>query len=240
MKRSYALLLSILLASHALAEKQYELEEETTIIRGEQEMLQWTPHAVTVIKDEEIDVTYRHDLEDLQGFAPGLIVVSLSGTPQGAAISIRGVDTSDVKNGIFELGVAVKVDGVYVGTHASQMQVLFDFEQVEVARGPQGTLEGAPNMGGTIHLKRRKPTGSFDVDLRTSFGENNSKKVDVAINFPITKSIAGKVTHSAKRNGGDYINANYHNFLVDNLNIPEEPFDLRGLDPTGHRERVHI
>jgi len=57
------------------------------------------------------------------------------------------------------------------------MQVLFDFEQVEVARGPQGTLEGAPNLGGTIHLKRRKPTGSFDVDLRTRFGENNSKKL---------------------------------------------------------------
>jgi outer membrane receptor for ferric coprogen and ferric-rhodotorulic acid len=86
------------------------------------------------------------------------------------------------------------------------MQVLFDFEQIEVARGPQGTLEGAPNLGGTIHLKRRKPTGSFDLDLRTSFGENNRKEFDVAINFPITQSIAGKVTHTAKRNGGDYIN----------------------------------
>jgi|TARA_B110000240_G_C13469093_1_gene440108 iron complex outermembrane receptor protein len=86
------------------------------------------------------------------------------------------------------------------------MQVLFDFEQIEVARGPQGTLEGAPNLGGTIHLKRRKPTGSFDLDLRTSFGENNLKEFDVAINFPITQSIAGKVTQTAKRNGGDYIN----------------------------------
>lgn len=55
---SYAFLLPALLASHALAEKQYALEESSTIVRGKQEPLQWTPHAVTVITDEEIGVTY--------------------------------------------------------------------------------------------------------------------------------------------------------------------------------------
>jgi hypothetical protein len=65
---------------------------------------------------------------------------------------------------------------------------------------------------------RRKPTGSFDIDLRTSFGENNRKELDVVVNFPITESIAAKVTHSAKRNGGDYIN----NITVDRRENEED------------------
>tara|TARA_E500000331_G_scaffold314769_1_gene324313 strand:+ start:1148 stop:1831 length:684 start_codon:yes stop_codon:yes gene_type:complete len=86
------------------------------------------------------------------------------------------------------------------------MQVLFDFEQIDVARGPQGTLEGAPNLGGMVNLKRRNPTDEFDVDVRASFGNYRRREYDVAVNFPITKSIAGKITYAKKEDGGKYMN----------------------------------
>ena len=95
------LLLALLTSTHALAEKEYALSESETAVRCESQDLQLTPQAVTVIDGEEVETTYHRDLEDLQGLAPGLIVDSLSGTPQGAAISLRGVGTDDVNNGFF-------------------------------------------------------------------------------------------------------------------------------------------
>ncbi len=139
--------------------------DRSTEIHGAPAPLQWTPHAITVVDAAETESTYRRDLEDLQGNAPGLIVDALGGTPQGAAIALRGIGSANVSNG-FEPAVAVSIDGVYVGTHASRMQVLFDFETVEVRRGPQATFTAAPNLSGSVQLTRTKPKGEYDVDMR--------------------------------------------------------------------------
>jgi iron complex outermembrane receptor protein len=188
----------------AQAEQDSNLSDQSTTVRLREEPLQWTPETVTVIEKADIEVTYRRDLEDLQGIAPGVIIDSMSGTPSGAVISIRGLGSSETSKG-FEPAVAVIVDGVYVGTHTSQMQVLFDFEQIEVARGPQTTYQGAPNIGGTVNLQRTKPTGEFDAVARMSFGDYDRREVDAVVNFPILQNLAGKVSLSWLDGGGDYM-----------------------------------
>jgi iron complex outermembrane recepter protein len=192
------------LTNTAQAEQESNLSEQSTIVRLREEPLQWTPETVTIIDKTDIDSTYRRDLEDLQGIAPGVIIDSMSGTPAGAAISIRGLGSSETGKG-FEPAVAVIVDGVYVGTHASQMQVLFDFEHVEIARGPQTTYQGAPNIGGTVSLQRTKPTGEYEATTRVSAGEYDRREADAVVNFPLTESLAGKVSFSWTDGGGDYL-----------------------------------
>jgi len=181
-----------------------QLSEQSTTVRFREEPLQWTPETVTIIKKIDLDNTYRRDLEDLQGIAPGVIIDSLSGTPAGAVISIRGLGSSEISKG-FEPAVAVIIDGVYVGTHASQMQVLFDFEQIEIARGPQTTYQGAPNIGGTVSFERTKPTGEYDAVARLSIGDYDRREMDVVMNFPVTENLAGKVSLSWIDGGGDYL-----------------------------------
>lgn len=177
--------------SQAEAIEDTVLKSATSDSREKTQDVQWTPGSVTVITMEEIEATFRRTLEDLDGYAPGLVIDPISGTPRGAAIALRGIHSNESSYG-FEPAVAVVVDGVYVGTHAGQNQHLFDFESVEVARGPQGVFTPAPAEGGAIYLTRTKPTGELDLKTRITAGEARGTYLDAVLNFPVTDQISGK------------------------------------------------
>ena len=101
----------------------------------EEREVQWTPHSVTVLTREELESGFKRDLEDIESIVPGLIVDRMNTTPRGAAIALRGLGSSGASKA-FDPAVAVNIDGVYVGTHTNRLQVLFDFEQIEVVRSP--------------------------------------------------------------------------------------------------------
>ena len=135
-----------------------------------------------------------------------MVLDPISGTPQGAAIGLRGIHSNNPSKG-FEPAVAVSIDGVYVGTHASQNQTLFDFEQIEIARGPQGTFNGAPAEGGSINMLCSKPTGELGLKTCISAGEFKGRDLDAVLNFPIVDGLARKFTiNHQKRDGKDLKN----------------------------------
>jgi iron complex outermembrane receptor protein len=182
------------------------LKSQTTHVRYAEEKVQWSGTSVTVINQAEIEATYRRTLEDLEAYVPGMVIDPISSTPQGAAIGLRGIHSNNPSKG-FEPAVAVSIDGVYVGTHASQNQTLFDFEQIEIARGPQGTFNGAPAEGGSINMIRSKPTGELGLKTRISAGEFKGRDLDAVLNFPIINGLAGKFTiNHQKRDGKDLKN----------------------------------
>ncbi len=174
-----------------------------TEIRQESEDVQWVPHSVTVVTKETLETTYRRDLEDIESLVPGLIVDRMNRTPRGAAIALRGLGSSGAAKS-FDPAVAVNVDGVYVGTHTNRLQVLFDFEKIEVVRSPH-TFEANPNISGSINIERTKPTGELDVDVRASVGIDERREMDVVFNFPIVESLNGKFAMYWKDRGGDYM-----------------------------------
>ncbi|MFT7687389.1 MAG: iron complex outermembrane receptor protein [Candidatus Azotimanducaceae bacterium] len=191
------------LADEIILAKQYSQE------RGNQEDIQWTAESITIIDKTEIEATYRRDLQDLSRIVPGMVFDSSGSSPQGGAISIRGNQSGRANAGI-EPAVAVSVDGVYIGSHASQNQVLFDFERVEIARGPQGTFSGAPAVAGSINIRRTQPTGKFDLETSVEFGDINPTRVDAVLNFPVTNKIAAKISARVSDN---------ENFGISNLNV---------------------
>ena len=169
----------------------------------EEREVQWTPHSVTVLTREELESGFKRDLEDIESIVPGLIVDRMNTTPRGAAIALRGLGSSGASKA-FDPAVAVNIDGVYVGTHTNRLQVLFDFEQIEVVRSPN-TFEGNPNLSGSINIERTKPTGELDVDVRASVGIDDRREMDAVINFPILDSLSGKVAVFWKDKGGEYM-----------------------------------
>ena len=182
------------------------LKAQQTTSRYKEQDLQWAPASITVINQAEIEATFRRTLEDLQGYVPGLVIDPISGSPQGAAMGLRGIHSNNSSKG-FEPAVALSIDGVYVGTHAAQNQTLFDFERVEIARGPQGTFTAAPAEAGAINMIRTKPTGELGLKTRLSAGTFNGNDLDAVLNFPIATDLAGKVTVShADRDGPDFKN----------------------------------
>lgn len=176
-----------------LATKPMNLADDSTNIRLRNETAKWVPESVTILTTEDLNNTLVLRLEDLEGMAPGLIIDSLSGTPQGAAISIRGIGSSETSQN-FEPAVALIIDGVYVGTHASQNPYMFDFEHVEISRGPQATYQGVSAIGGAINLTRSRPTGKKGLKTQLSFGTNNHAMFGLIGNIPLTDSISGKLS----------------------------------------------
>ena len=181
----------------------FALSAEQSTHRGKPEPLQWTPHSITVIEAAEWNETVRWDVEDLEGLAPGLIVDPMSGTPQGAAISIRGIASRETNSSFFP-AVAVKVDDVYIGTHASQNQVLFDFDRVEIKRGPQGAFEGAPAIGGAIAVVRRQPSQELTAHTELELGDYDRKRFAAVGNLPYGDRFAARVS-MIWEDGGDFI-----------------------------------
>jgi iron complex outermembrane receptor protein len=106
-------------AANELASKPTNLIDASTNVRYRSETAKWVPESVTILTTEDLNNTRVARLEDLEGMAPSLIIDSLSGTPQSAAISILGIGSNETSRN-FEPAVALTIDGVYVGTHASQ------------------------------------------------------------------------------------------------------------------------
>lgn len=176
--------------------------EQTTNVQQRSTSLHLTPHSVTVIDEEEINVTYRRDLEDLELLIPGLIIDSLSSIPNGAAIAVRGTGSGNTEKSI-DPAVAILIDGVYVGTHQGQNQLLFDVEKVEVIRGPQSVYRGPTGFSGTINLTRSKPTGKTGGKFRITSTAHNRDESEFVINFPVFSQLAIKFAgHMIEGDGG--------------------------------------
>src|SRR5580658_1963701 len=114
----------------------------------------------------------------------------VSGLSVGAAVGnfsphIRGIGTTAYGIGI-ESPVALYVDGVYYGSQVTGMSDLVDVTQVNVLKGPQGTLFGRNATGGVIPLSTRDPDSSFGVDVRTDLDNYLPRRT----NFYVTDGLS--------------------------------------------------
>lgn len=128
--------------------------------------LQDVPVAVSTIDSESLAVGGIVSTDGLEQSVPA---ISITRQLSGATPYIRGVGTQSVQAGN-EPAVAFYVDGVY---YASPYANIFNFnniEQVEVLRGPQGTLFGRNATGGLVHVHTRDPQANPTMRASVSYG----------------------------------------------------------------------
>ena len=137
------------------------------------------PASVSVVSGEQLESAGISGTRDLQLLTPGLNI-----SQQGTFVqpTIRGIGTSVTGTGA-DPNVAVYVDGVYM---ASQGAALFDFSdvsQIEVLKGPQGTLYGRNATGGAIVVATKVPSLSEDsVSLNVGYGRFNEVRANAFAN----------------------------------------------------------
>jgi len=136
--------------------EEVAIEEVVVTATRRQESLQDVPIAVSALTGETLTKQGVFETSDLNRIAPNLQVSSPYGTQQ-PNFSLRGVGVGTEYNANAASPVGVYVDEVYQTFRASHGQQLYDLEQVEVVRGPQGTLFGRNTTGGTINFITRKP-----------------------------------------------------------------------------------
>lgn len=177
------------------------LEEIVVTARKRSENLQDVPVAVSAISQTALKAQGVFETTDLNHAMPNLQVSSPYGQQQ-PNFSLRGVGVGTEFNANAASPVGVYVDEVYQAFRASHGQQLYDLEQIEVVRGPQGTLYGRNTTGGAINFITHKPDlHGANGYLTLGYGSYNRMNMEAALEFTPVEDrvgvrIAGTYVHS--------------------------------------------
>ncbi|OYZ35919.1 MAG: TonB-dependent receptor, partial [Novosphingobium sp. 16-62-11] len=167
--------------------------------------LQSTPVAVSAVDANLIQQASPRDLGDLAAFVPNFSANTITNF-NAASFAMRGVGQTSIIV-YFEPPVAVLVDDFVVSSVQTQLLDVFDVQQVEVLRGPQGTLFGKNTTGGAVTVRTKRPElGAVGVDARAELGSFGTKRFQTALNVPIGENLALRLVGGAEKTDGFYKN----------------------------------
>lgn len=148
----------------------------------------------------------------------GLTFVVDSGAAQ---ISVRGVGTGYSGTGL-EGSVAIYVDDTYYSTQVGAVQSMLDIRQVQVLKGPQGTLYGRNATGGAVILSTFDPIqGETSGKITASYGNLDYKSIEGVVNLPLSSTVAIRLAGKYSERDGYIYNivskkhiGNYDEYLL--------------------------
>jgi iron complex outermembrane receptor protein len=180
-------------------------DEILVMARRRQESAQDIPIAVAVLSAAQLDATGAFNVNRLQQLTPTLQFTSSN--PRNSAINIRGLGvpfglTSDG----FEQGVGIYIDDVYFSRVAAATFDFLDVAQVEVLRGPQGTLYGKNTTAGAINITTNQPTFNFEGKGEVSLGNYGFVQGRVAVSGPLSDTVAVRIAATGTGRRGTIFN----------------------------------
>jgi iron complex outermembrane recepter protein len=182
-------------------------DEIIVTARQREEKLIDVPVPVTVATAEQISRDKVYTISDLQRITPALEISQTSGGEVTGGARLRGLGTGVFNNSVSP-SVAFVVDQVPQGNLT--FPIMFDIGQVEVLRGPQGTLFGQGASAGVINISTAAPTtdsfkivGGLDwADKGTLGSEVGETIARAAFNAPLGDNAAIRVATYYKRETG--------------------------------------
>ncbi|MXO70845.1 TonB-dependent receptor [Alteraurantiacibacter buctensis] len=184
--------------------------------RRREESLQETPVAVSAFTAETLETRQITQTQDLERITPSLQFKpagQLSGNSASSVVFIRGIGQLDPTAAV-DPGVGVYIDDVYVGRAVGGTIEFGDIDQVEVLRGPQGTLFGRNTIGGAIQVRTRTPElGEWSARGRLRVGSDSLHEGFAALNVPLAETMAARVSGGFRKRDGYVIR------VVDGLDL---------------------
>jgi iron complex outermembrane recepter protein len=168
------------------------IEEIVVTARKRAESLEDIPVSATAFTADEIESAGITTPQDFIDLTPNVTLVQTQNAGN-AFINIRGV--SQARNS--EMSAAVLLDGVLMANPAQFNQQLFDIEQIEVLRGPQGALYGRNAIGGAITIVTRQPSDELEGQIQLSGDSGPGWGAKGAISGPVGDSDTLKFRASA-------------------------------------------
>ena len=184
-----------LAADEATEDDQEEFIEEIIVTATYRDTrLMDTPLAISAVTSEDMVAKGIEDIRNLYQSIPGL---SYQGDIATVALSIRGITPPAAQGAASAVGVYL--DNQPITSNGGERQplgALFDMRRVEVLKGPQGTLYGEGNMGGSIRYITNKPdTSGLDYHVQSSVEKGSksddlSYRIDAMVNIPLADQLA--------------------------------------------------
>ena len=173
--------------------------------RHRTETAQQVPLAISVVGGDHIDATGAFNVDRLQQLTPTLQY--FSSNPRNTAVNIRGIGAPfGLTNDGIEQGVGIYVDDVFYSRVASATFDFLDVAQIEVLRGPQGTLYGKNTTAGAINITTRQPTFDYEGRAEISIGNYGFKQAKAAISGPLSDTVAVRLAISTTDRDGTIYN----------------------------------
>jgi len=160
--------------------------------------------SVAAFDAEYLDALGAQNIADISQFTPNLEIRTVFAA-SNPTLFIRGVGLRDF-NANSSSSVAVYNDDIYMNSPAGQLGQLFDVQQVEVLRGPQGTLFGRNASAGAIRVISRKPTGDINGHTKVTYGNYNYVEAEGAFEVPITDTLTTRISGVYRRRDGTTLN----------------------------------
>ncbi len=183
------------------------LEEITVTARKREENLQDLGTSISALSSADLQRRFDLDLQTFANAAPNLVINDLQQGPGSpAAISIRGIGTTDVEKN-FDPTAGVVVDGVFIGVNSGAMLKALDLEGVEILRGPQGTLFGRNSIAGVINVTRGRPShDGWGGAVRAGAGNYGDTQLDGYINVAVSDKFAFRLGGAMREHDGWFRN----------------------------------
>jgi outer membrane receptor protein involved in Fe transport len=162
-----------------------------------------TPGSVSVLSLDQLQGRALNHLEDVLSQVPN--VNFAGGTSRARFYQIRGIGERGQFEEPLNASVGLLIDGVDfsgIGTSA----VLHDVDQVEVLRGPQGTLYGANALVGLIQVRTHEPTDDFQAGLTLDAGNYDALGLGLTLSGPLGRNTAGRLAVRQYRDDGFHKN----------------------------------
>jgi iron complex outermembrane receptor protein len=181
-----------------------QLEEVVVTARRFEELLQDTPVSVSTFTAQELEERSIFSTEDLDLVTPNLEFTNdttLAGNNNSSNIFIRGVGQTDPTSTV-DPGVGLYIDDVYMGQSIGGTMDMRDIANVQVLRGPQGTLFGKNSVGGAILLTTVEPGDTFGGNVRAGVGTDALADVFLAFDAPFSETVRSRFSFGTRQQDG--------------------------------------
>src|SRR5688572_14117047 len=169
------------------AEEAEAIESIIVTARRRAESLQDTPVAVTALSAAALERQQVVNTTDLDKVAPNIQFHSygtLTGNNSAAQVFIRGIGQTDATPAV-DPGVGIYIDDVYMGRAVGAAMEFRDIANVQILRGPQGTLFGRNTIGGAVLLSTNEPGTDAGNSVRVGLGDDNLREAYGAFDLPL-------------------------------------------------------
>ncbi|MET0546723.1 MAG: TonB-dependent receptor [Caulobacterales bacterium] len=180
------------------------LDEIIVTARKRDESLKDVPISITAVSSETLERNNMARLDQVGTITPNVQLQAVSVNPNNIAPYIRGIGNR-AQEPSQDSPVAISIDGVYLTDINGSMVDLFDVQQVEVLRGPQGTLQGRNSPGGAINIRTKRPTGEFGARAEVSYERFNLMRVKGAVEGPLVQDVLAAKASAFYTKGGGYV-----------------------------------
>ncbi len=206
-------------AQQSTAAEVQGLSEITVTAQKRTESAQRVPISIQSMNAAKLDQLGVTKLQDVEVAAPSLSFGD--GSEQGRT-GIRGIiDYS--RNAGYDSRVGVYVDGVYFSRSWMNNQTLLGVAQVDVLRGPQGTLFGKNTDAGVISITTLQPSSKLNGEFEGEAGNFGYWKLAGRVNVPLSGSVSAQLTATHLQERGYY-----ENVLLDKHNQGVNSDAVRG------------